>query len=90
MQELMYKWEEWYSDVVPDYQWSELEYKGRKLLFVHGRVEIACGGDPIPSDLVQVMGYVDTGQCIDEKEHEEMAEYFKKRFGVANLSFWSD
>ena len=90
MEELMQKWEDWYGDVLTEYQWCELEYKGRKVLYVHGKAEISCGGGLLSSDLIQVMGYADSGLAIDEEEQKEITELFKSRQGIADICFWSD
>lgn len=89
MEDFKQQWDEWYGDVMPDYQWCELTYKGRKLLYVHGSAEISYGGDLGSSQLIQVIGYTDCEPSLNEEERKEIIEVFKREYGIDNISFWS-
>ena len=89
MQEFMNTWDEWYGDVLSQYQWCELEHRGKKVLYVHGRYEVCCGGDPVPTDMIQIIGYLSPEPFIDEDGQREIAELFRQRHNVENISFWT-
>lgn len=86
--ELKKKWEEWYGDVVSGYQWSEFEYKGRKVLYVSGRFLLSDDGNRFTSTFTQFMGYADSDEPFTEEERKEIKTLFCREHGVENISFW--
>ena len=65
-------WEEWYGDMVCDYQWHEIEYKGRKVLYVCGRATVGDEDKRLNSGFTQVMGYLDPEELLSEEEQKRM------------------
>ena len=82
------KWEEWYGDMLSGYQWLELEYKGRKLIYVCGRFSLSDDGSRFASNFTQVISYSDFKKPLNEEEQNEVRELFKCQQGIENLSFW--
>jgi hypothetical protein len=82
------KWEEWYGDMLSGYQWNELEYKGKKLIYVCGRFSLSDDGNRFASNFTQVIGYADFKKPLNEEEQNEVRELFKCQQGIENLSFW--
>ena len=89
MEEFKQKWEEWYGDLLPYYQWEELEYNGRRVLYVCGTTMIDSDGRCLASNVLQVIGYVDAEIALEEEEQQEIAELLKRQHGIENISFWS-
>ncbi len=89
MEDLKRKWEDWYADLMTHYEWSELEFNGRNVLYVCGAALIDCDGRGMTSELVQVIGYVDCETALGEDERGEIAQLLKSRHGIENVSFWS-
>lgn len=82
-------WEEWYGDMVCDYQWHEIEYKDRKVLYVCGRATVGDEDRRLNSGFTQVMGYLEPEELLSEEEQEEVKKLLKGSFAVENVSFWS-
>lgn len=82
-------WEEWYGDMVSEYQWHELEYKGRKVLYVCGRAVVGDEDRRLSAGFTQVMGYLNPEELLNEDERKEVKELLKNSFSTENLSFWS-
>ena len=89
MEEFKRKWEEWYGDLLPDFQWYELEYNGRKVLYVCGTTIIDSDGRSLTADLLQVIGYADSEALLAEEEQKDIATLLKRQHGIENISFWS-
>lgn len=89
MEELKRKWEDWYGDFLTDYQWHELEYNGRQVLYVCGTAIINSDGCSLSSDLIQVIGYADSEKPLDEGQRKEITGLLKSQHGIGNISFWS-
>ena len=87
-EELKQKWEEWYGDMLDSYQWNELDYNGRKVLYVCGTTAIESDGRALYADVLQVMGYMDSEGQLDDVEQKEVTELLKGMHGVHNISFW--
>ncbi|UCC60447.1 MAG: hypothetical protein JSW38_07175 [Dehalococcoidia bacterium] len=90
MEEFKRKWEEWYGDMLPNYQWCELDYNGRQVLYVCGTAMIDSDGRGLASNLLQVIGYMDTEMTVEEEVQREIAELLKGQHGIENISFWSE
>ena len=88
MEDFKRKWEDWYGDLLSAYQWIELEYKGKTILYVHGCTRYTGDEGPFSADFIQVIGHADSGESIAEDEHEEIRETLKGRHGIDNISFW--
>jgi hypothetical protein len=88
IEEIKRKWEDWYGDMVTSYQWNELEYNGRKVLYVCGQAMIDSDGRGLCADLLQVLGYVDEETALNEVEQKEIADMLRSMHGVQNISFW--
>jgi len=82
-------WEEWYDDMVSDYHWQEIEYKGRKVLYVCGRATVGDEDKSLNSGFTQVMGYLDPEELLNEEERKEVKGLLKGSFNIENVSFWS-
>ncbi len=89
IEELKRKWEEWYGDLLSEYQWFETEHKGRKLLYVCGRAVVSSDECGLASDFTQVIGYCDGQPSIAREEQKEIEELFGTRHGVGSISFWT-
>ena len=89
MEEFKRKWEEWYGDLLPSYQWHELDYNGRRVLYVCGTAMIDSDGRGLASNMLQVIGYIDAEIAFEEEEQKEIAELLKRQHGIDNISFWS-
>ena len=83
------KWEDWYGDLVSGYQWNEVEYKGRRVLYVCGRFTLSDDGSRLASAFTQVIGYADSGEPLNEDEQKEIRGLFSRQQGIDNISFWS-
>jgi len=90
VEDLKRKWEDWYGDLMAHYQWNELEYNGRAVLYVCGTAVIDVDGRSWASNMLQVMGYADSGTALGEEERGEIGQLLKGRHGIENVSFWSD
>lgn len=84
------RWEEWYGDMLSFYQWQELEYKGRRVLYVCGRYSLSDEGSKYASTFTQVMGYADSDQSLNEAERKEIREMLCRQQGVDTISFWNE
>ena len=82
-------WEEWYGDMVSDFQWQEIEYKGRKVLYVCGRAAVGDEDKRLNSGFTQVMGYLDPEELLNEEDQKEVKGLLKGSFAIENVSFWS-
>ncbi len=89
MEDFKRQWDEWYGDVLPDYEWCELTYKGRRVLYMHGNAEIGYGGESESSQVIQVIGYTDYEPSLNEEERKEIVAVFKRDHGIDNVTFWS-
>ncbi len=89
VEDLKRKWEDWYGDLMAHYQWNELEYNGRVVLYVCGTAVIDSDGHGLASDLLQVVGCADGDMTFDEEERGEIARLLKGRHCIENVSFWS-
>ena len=89
MEDFKRKWEEWYGDLLPDFQWYELDYNGRKVLYVCGTAIIDSDGCSLTADLLQVIGYADSKVLLTDEEQKNIAELLKRQYGIENISFWS-
>jgi len=89
MEELKQKWEEWYSDMVDLYQWSEIDYKGKSVLCVSGCAKHTGDEGSFPAPFVQVIGCMDADSSICEEDKEEIAAILKKRHSIDNVTFFS-
>jgi hypothetical protein len=83
------KWEDWYGDLLIGYQWLEMEYKGKKVLYVCGRFNLSDDGSRLGSNFTQVIGYLNSNRPLDEDEQKEIKEIFCRQQGIENVSFWS-
>jgi hypothetical protein len=83
------KWEDWYADLLSGHQWLELDYKGRRILYVCGRFSMSDDGSRLASTFTQVIGYLDSDQPLNEEEQKEIKQLFCRQQGVENVSFWS-
>lgn len=88
MDELKAKWEDWYGELVSSYQWNEVEYKGRRVLYVCGRAFISGDDRALASEFIQVLGFIDSGASASEQEEKELSEFLRSRHAVGNVSFW--
>ena len=52
-------WEDWYGDLLSTYEWHELEYKGREILYVHGVSPYTGDDGDFSAAFVQVMWHLD-------------------------------
>lgn len=89
MQKFKDMWEDWYGDLLSTYEWHELEYKGREILYVHGISPYTGDDGDFPAPFVQVMGHLDPEAPINEEEQREIAELLKSRHGIDSISFWA-
>ena len=89
MEEFKRKWEDWYGDLLPDYQWQELDYNGKRVLYVCGTAVIDSDGRGLMSEMLQVIGYVDAVMPLAEEEQKDIAELLKRQHGIENIYFWS-
>jgi len=89
IEELKRKWEEWYGDLLSEYQWFETEHKSRKLLYVCGRAVVSSDERGLASDFTQVIGYCDGQPSITQEEQKEIEELFRTRHGAGSISFWT-
>jgi len=83
------KWEEWYGDLLSGYQWLELDYKGRRVLYVCGRFALSDDGSKLASSFTQVIGDLDSDKPLNEEEQNEIRALFSRQQGIDNVSFWS-
>ena len=90
IEEFKQKWEDWYGDQMTDYQWNELEYNGRKVLYVCGSAVINSDGRDLCANLLQVIGYVDAEMALNEEEQKEATELLRGMHGVQHVSFWTE
>ncbi len=88
MEEFKRKWEDWYGDMMAQYQWHELEYEGERVLYVCGTASIDIDGNTYSSQVLQVIGYIDSEQPLDETRHKEITQLLKDRHGIENITFW--
>jgi hypothetical protein len=89
MQELKAKWEEWYGDMVDMYQWQELDYQGKAIIYVHGNCILNLDEGNFSSYFIQVIGYKDSGETIEEREQQEVFQLLKDMHGMDNITFWT-
>ena len=89
MDEFKLKWEEWYADMLTAHQWNELDYEGRKILYVCGTTRYTGDEGDFSSNFVQVIGWTDSGEHIVEEERDAILEILKSHHGMDNVSFWS-
>ena len=89
MEEFKKKWEDWYGDLLGMYQWHELEYNGKEVLYVFGNARYTGDEASSSAGFVQVIGYVDSGASIAEEEQKEIEELLRRRHGLDNVCFWS-
>jgi len=82
------KWEDWYGDLMAQYQWHELEYEGERVLYVCGMASIDIDGNTYSSQVLQVIGYMDSEQPLDEARQKDITQLLKDRHGIENISFW--
>ena len=88
MEEFKRKWEDWYGDMMAQYQWHELEYEGERILYVCGTAVIDIDGNTFSSGVLQVIGYMDSEQPLDETRQKEITQLIKDRHGIENITFW--
>jgi hypothetical protein len=88
VEDIKRKWEEWYGDLMAHYQWNELEYNGRTVLYVCGTAVIDVDGRGFASSMLQVIGCAD-GAALNGDEEAEIAGMLRKMHGTENVSFWS-
>ena len=88
MEDFKRKWEEWYGDLMAQYQWNELEYEGERVLYVCGMASIDIDGNTYSSQVLQVIGYMDSEQPLDEARQKDITQLLKDRHGIENISFW--
>ena len=88
MEDFKRKWEEWYGDLMAQYQWNELEYEGEKVLYVSGTALIDIDGCTFVSEVLQVIGYIDSDKLLDEAQQKEITQLLKSLHGAENISFW--
>ena len=89
MQEFREKWEEWYGDLLNAYQWDELEYEGRRILYVRGNTRYTGDEGAFTSDFIQVIGCLDSGLALEEEAHEGITQLLRGQHGIDNICFWS-
>ena len=82
-------WEDWYGDLLSTFEWHELEYNGREILYVHGISPYTGDDGDFSAAFVQVMGHLDPEAPINEEEQREITELLKSRHGIDSISFWS-
>jgi hypothetical protein len=87
-EEFKQRWEEWYGDMLDSYQWNEIDYNSRKVLYVCGTTVIESDGRALYADVLQVMGYTDSEGQLDDVEQKEVTELLRGMHGVHNISFW--
>lgn len=90
MQDIKTKWEDWYGDMVSSYQWNEVDYNNKKVLYVFGCAKYTGDQGDIPAGFVQVMRYVDSELPIEGEAQREISNILKKMYRVETVSFWSD
>ncbi len=88
MEDFKRKWEDWYGDLMAQYQWHELEYEGERVLYVCGMASIDIDGNTYSSQVLQVIGYMDSEQPLDEARQKDITQLLKDRHGIENISFW--
>lgn len=89
MQEFKQKWEDWYGDLLSAYQWHELDYNGREILYVFGNSRYTGDEASFTAAFIQVVGYVDSGASIAEEDQQEIVQLLRSRHGLDNICFWS-
>jgi len=88
MEEFKQKWEDWYGELLNEYQWIELDYKDRTILYVQGSARYTGDEGLFPAGFIQVIGHAGSGESIVEDEHEEIRDILRDRHGIDNISFW--
>ena len=88
MQEFKQKWEDWYGDLLGMYQWHELDYKDRQIVYVFGNTRYTGDEGPFAAAFIQVIGYVGSEASLDEEEQKEITALLRDRHGLDNICFW--